>query len=258
AVAASSVVVGLAHEVGLRAPKARFDGGLGDDFVNGTAVAHDAFVEAQGQVAANLGGTAERVGGGVDGFEIATVGGREQAGLRLFPAHEADLGQREGRGRRGLRRQGRGGKRGEREQGERGDGGAEHGVHGRGGSDFVGGEPAELGDLELAAEAAVFVGGQQGGNDGGVVGGGVGVVGRALHDGLAPGAAGDFVGGGVADLAVGANAEGVAARGEQRRERLHDVGLGQPAGDAVERVRGQVLDVTGGAGDGAGVERVIF
>src|SRR5690606_15202582 len=118
----------------------------------------------------------------------------------------------------------------------------------RGGrSYFVGGEPAEGDDDEAAAEG--FGGGAGGGRVGG--GGGVDVVGQALHDGLAPGARGDVAGGGVHAVAVGADGEGVGARGEGGAEGGKEVGLENIAGktgegggtDIVEVGEGDVPDI---------------
>src|SRR5690606_10760736 len=82
-------------------------------------------------------------------------------------------------------------------------------------SDVVGGEPAETDDFVATAEACVGGAGGGDGVGGGASGGlGLDVVGRTLDDRLAPCAGGGLAGGGVVDVAVGADGEGVGAHGE--------------------------------------------
>src|SRR5690606_19770471 len=118
--------------------------------------------------------------------------------------------------------------------------------------DVFGREPAEIDDDESPAEALVVGVGEGGGRSDGVFGVGD-VVGQALHDGLAPSAAVDIAGRGVAGFAVGADAEGVAAGGENGGQRLQDVGLRHPAGDAFEDVFGEVVGVVVGSAAGGEV-----
>src|SRR5690606_22990345 len=72
------------------------------------------------------------------------------------------------------------------------------------------------------------------------------VVGEALDDGLAPGASGDFVGGGVHHFAVGADGERIGAGREPGANLGEDVGLGAVFGG--EGGAGAVGALSGGGG----------